>query len=297
MVKIRTYSELAEPDASDLAGQVEAQAQRVERQLASVGQVIGVASGKGGVGKSLTAAALAAAATRRGRRVGMLDADMGGPSAPGFLGLADQRLTIGDGGVNPPHTASGIAVMSMALLLDPGAPLDWHGPEQDSFVWRGVRERGALREFLADTIWGELDLLLVDLPPGNSRLVELFELVPRLAGALTVTVPSVASLASVERSMEQASRRGVRSLGIVENMSGYRCGACGDTGPLFPGNAGERLASRFDSPVLARVPFDPDAARLAESGAADEILEVTAAGRAWAEAYDAIEARLAGGSP
>src|SRR5205085_2871547 len=141
------------------------------------------------------------------------------------------------------------------LLLEEGKPLAWHEPDAERFIWRGVLETGALREFLSDVVWGELDLLLIDLPPGADRLADLAALVPDLAGAVAVTIPSEESRRSVERSIQTAREAKIPLLGIVENMSGYGCEHCGQVGPLFPGNAAEELSASFGIPVLGKIPF------------------------------------------
>jgi ATP-binding protein involved in chromosome partitioning len=166
-------------------------------------------------------------------------------------------LRVDEDGVHPACGSEGIVVCSMDLLLDEGAPLTWREPASERFVWRGTLEAGALREFLADVVWGELDVLLVDLPPGTDRLDDLTELVPTLAGAIAVTIPSEESRRSVERAMRRAAQAGVPLLGVVENMSGYACAGCGAIAPLYEGSAGAVLADTFGVPLLYRLPFLP----------------------------------------
>ncbi|HSM07624.1 MAG TPA: P-loop NTPase [Gemmatimonadota bacterium] len=277
-IEHRTYTDLTAPDTSRMVAQVTEQHERVAARLAEVKACVAVMSGKGGVGKSLATAVLAAACARRGLDVGLLDADLVGPSAARMSGVDPSGLVVSEGGVRPVVSGDGVRVMSMDLLLEDGAPLAWREPGSESFVWRGAQERSALREFLADVQWGELDLLLVDLPPGTQRLVDLHELLPRLDGIVVLTIPSGASEAAVTRSMRMAGDRDVPILGVVENMSGYACPDCGETRPLFPGDAGSRLAARHEAPLLGRVPFDPRAAELAESGELAPLLDDTAAG-------------------
>lgn len=290
---IRTYAELEGRDASDLGGQVAAQAERVRERLRDVRHVVAVASGKGGVGKSLVTAALAVAAGRRGRRAALLDADLNGPTSARLLGLESETLRLREDAVVPPRTEGGVAVMSTSLLLEEGVPLTWREPGSESFVWRGAQERGVVREFLSDVAWGPCDLLLVDLPPGTQRMLELWELVPRLAGVVAVTLPSEASRASVARGLELCRRRGIPLLGLVENMAGVRCGACGAPGPLFPGDAGDRLAAAFGVPLLGRIPFAARTAELAEAGRLAEALGTDeGAGPELRAVGDAVLARL-----
>jgi ATP-binding protein involved in chromosome partitioning len=255
--RIRTYHELDGADRSGLASQVGSQRQQVTARLASVRSVVAVMSGKGGVGKSFVTAGLASALARRGQKVGVLDGDLNGPTAARMLGASGGRLVVGEDGVDPAVTASGVRVISSDLLLDDGAPLRWRGPDGGRPLWRGALETGMLREFLAHVRWGALDVLLVDLPPGTGRLDDLVALVPDLGGVVVVTIPSEASRRAVHRAVAAARGAHVPILGIVENMSGYRCEGCRATRPLFEGDAGDLLAREANAPVLARLPFDP----------------------------------------
>jgi ATP-binding protein involved in chromosome partitioning len=256
-VSFRTYREVTGDDRSQLGAQVAAQRRRVEERLRGVARVVAIMSGKGGVGKSYVTAALAGGLARRlGGGVGVLDADLASPTT-GRLLDAQGPLRVDEDGVHPARGRDGVVVCSMDLLLDDGAPLAWREPSSERFVWRGTLEAGALREFLSDVVWGELDVLLVDLPPGTDRLDDLTELVPALAGAIAVTIPSEESRRSVERAMRRASEAGVCLLGVIENMSGYACTCCGAIGALHEGNAGARLAEAFGVPLLHRLPFLP----------------------------------------
>lgn len=279
-IEHRTYADLTAPDTSRMVEQVTAQQERVAGRLAGVKACVAVMSGKGGVGKSLTSAALAAAAAMRGFDVGILDADLVGPTAARMSGVKPSGLVVREEGVRPARSPAGVRVMSMELLLEDGAPLAWKEPDSESFVWRGAQERSALREFLADVEWGDLDLLVVDLPPGTQRLIDLHELLPRLDGVVVITIPSGASEGAVARSMRLASDREIPLLGVVENMAGYACPRCGETQALFPGDAGARLAEAHGATLLGRVPFDPEAAALAEAGDLTTLVERTRAGRA-----------------
>jgi len=195
-------------------------------------------------------------------------------------GVQATGLKVDENGLDPAISPDGVRIMSMELLLEEGAPLTFKEPASESFVWRGAQERGALREFLADVRWGDLDLLLVDLPPGTQRLIDLDELLPRLDGLVVVTIPAAASEVAVGRSMRLARQRGIRILGVVENMAGYACAECNETRPLFPGNAGEQLAHSHDTILLGRIPFDPDAAGHANMGELNQLMSHTLAGAA-----------------
>ena len=263
---IRTYFDLTDPDRSQLGTQVGDQRERVKERLAPVRHVVAVMSGKGGVGKSFVTAALATALARRGRTVGVLDADLHGPTAARMLGVHGGHLEVTATGVRPVESDDGVRVMSTDLILPEGAPLRWREPEHERFVWHGTLEAGMLREFLSDVDWGELDLLLVDLPPGTERLTALHELVPNLAGVLVVTIPSDASRRAVERAVETAIAEKVPVLGIVENMAGYRCPHCDEVSPLFEGNAALAISSATGVPIMASIPFLPEGQAASEKG-------------------------------
>jgi len=265
-VKFRTYHEVTGDDASQLGAQVASQRGRVAKRLETVRRVVAVVSGKGGVGKSHVTAALALGASRhRGAAVGVLDADLESPTVAGMLGAAGPVVAT-ENAIQPVVGREGVRVFSTDLLLDEGRPLQWRDRGTDRFVWRGTLEAGALREFLADVAWGSLDLLLVDLPPGGHRLEDLAELVPGLE-VIGVTIPSEESRRSVQRCLRMARDRGLPILGVIENMSGYRCAGCDAVGPLFEGDAGAALAAVFDVPLLARLPFHPGQGPDADAGA------------------------------
>lgn len=278
--RYRTYTELEGADRSRLPDQIAVQRERVDRRLSRVKWTVAVMSGKGGVGKSMISAALATALQADGDRAGLLDADLHGPTAARMCGVKPEPLAVADGAVRPATGVDGVALMSMDLLLAEGAPLAWRGPETDGFVWEGSEERRALREFLSDVEWGPLDWLIIDLPPGTRRMLDLFELVPELTGVVAVTLPAGAARTSVDRVLGLARERGIPVIGIVENMAGYRCPECDDLRPLFPGDGGSELADSHGVPLLGRIPFDPRAADLADGGALAELLDTTHCGHA-----------------
>jgi len=247
MPPIRTYHELTDADRSGLPEQIEAQRRRVAERLAGVGRVIAVMSGKGGVGKSYVTAHLARALARSKRAVGVLDADLNGPTIPRLLGIEHAPRPTSPTGIEPAKGADGVKCISMALLLEDGAPLAFRGPSAESFVWRGAMEASALRELLGDVTWGALDTLLLDLPPGMQRYVELCDILGAPPAVLTVTIPTAESGDAVRRAMRAAAERGSKLLGIVENMVGGQ----------FAGAAGDDLAREFGVPVLARIPWHP----------------------------------------
>lgn len=239
---MRTYHQLTDPDRSGLAAQIGAQRERVRERLAAVRRIVAVMSGKGGVGKSYVTANLGRALARGGRTVGVLDADLNGPTIPALL-QAPATTT-------PPALGlDGVKCVSMGQFLEDGAPLAFNGPASESFVWRGAMEASALRELLGDVEWGALDILLLDLPPGMQRYVELCDILGNPPPVLTVTIPTPESRDAVRRAMRAAAERGSELLGIVENMVGRE----------FVGTAADDLAREFATPILARVPWHPSA--------------------------------------
>jgi ATP-binding protein involved in chromosome partitioning len=265
---MKGYREIAGDGGSNIVEQVVAQQARLTARMAAIRASVAVVSGKGGVGKSSVTANLAGALAGRGLAVGVLDADLNGPSMGKMLGVRGQTLRVEADGVRPAVSAEGIRVLSMDLLL-PGddTPVVWDAPTQaEAHTWRGTMEGTALREFLADTAWGPLDVLLIDLPPGADRLPTLLDLLPGLTGAIVVTIPSAVSHLVVRRAMTLACERGARLLGLVENMAGYVCPTCGTVGPLFEGPGGEATAAQHGLPFLGRVPFDSRLAAAADRG-------------------------------
>ncbi|HEU5196740.1 MAG TPA: P-loop NTPase [Methylomirabilota bacterium] len=254
---MKKYRDIAGDGGSNIVGQVEAQQARLTARLKDVKAIVAVVSGKGGVGKSSLTANLAGALALGGARVGVLDADLNGPSMAKMLGVRGRSLSVSAEGVEPPAGALGIRVMSMDLLLaDDATPLTWDAPSQaEAHTWRGTMEANALREFLADTGWGALDALLIDLPPGTDRLATIAGLLPALAGTVIVTIPSDVSHLIVRKSITVARQSKAPVLGLVENMTG-----------MFPGPGGEALAREADIPFLGQVPFDPALAAAADRG-------------------------------
>jgi len=254
---MKKYRDIAGDGGSDIVGQIAEQQRRLFARIDAIRWTVAVVSGKGGVGKSAVSANLATALALGGWRVGVLDADLNGPSMAKMLGVRGRRLQITPGGVEPPATAQGVAVMSMDLLLPTDdAPLTWEAPgQEESHTWRGAMEANALREFLADTEWGALDALVIDLPPGTDRLATVTAIVPKLSGTVIVTIPSEVSHLVVRKSITVAARTGAPILGLVENMTG-----------LFPATDAAALAASTGIPFLGSVPFDPALALAADRG-------------------------------
>lgn len=280
MRRFRTYHEVEGEGDADLPEQVDRQLQRLARRLRDVRAVWVVASGKGGVGKSAVAANLAAALAARGLTVGALDADLNGPCLARMLGADRSSLEVTDDGVIPARGVAGVHVMSMDLLLEADdAPLRWREPEGFGFVWQSALETGTLREFLADVRWGALDILILDLPPGTDKLMRTFQLIPEPTGVLLVTTPSEAARSVVSRSVRLVRDTGV-PLGLVANMTHYRCSSCGHSEALFQHDGARKLAQETGCELWADVPFDPTLAAETDAGRPPVIAGDSSAARA-----------------
>ena len=264
---MRTYKELPNDAGSNIIGQATAQVNRLQKRLASVKHTVAIMSGKGGVGKSSLTANLATALTLKGKVVGVVDADINGPTLAKMMGVRNATLEYTPAGVKPAITTLGTKLISMDLLLaEDDAPVLWSAHTQkDAFTWRSTMEVGALREFIADTEWGTLDYLLLDLPPGTDRLPNVAELIPNLGGVVVVTIPSEVSQLIVKKSVTMARDiLKVPIIGVVENMAFYVCQHCGEQEPLFSANGAQDTA--FQKELLGSVPFDPKLARSSDDG-------------------------------
>ncbi|NYT02641.1 MAG: Mrp/NBP35 family ATP-binding protein [Methanosarcinales archaeon] len=218
-----------------------------------------IGSGKGGVGKSTVTVNLAMVLKRSGYRVGILDADITGPNIPKLLGIEDLRLTAGPGGVEPVN-ADGIKVVSMALVLS---------SRDSAVVWRGPMKMAALKQFISDVNWGDLDFLLVDLPPGTSdEPISLAQLIPDLTGAVIVTTPQEVAILDSKKAVNMFQLMNVPILGIIENMSTLICPHCGQMIDVFKSGGGEREAREMGLHFLGAIPIDPEIGKLGDQGLA-----------------------------
>ena len=248
----------------ELEAQIHAHAvQRPLKPLPGVKNIVAVASGKGGVGKSTVAANLALAWAAQGARVGVLDADIYGPSQPLMLGLTGQRPSAPDGKHIRPLAAHGVVAMSIGFLVDAQQPM----------VWRGPMVTQALTQLLADTQWGELDYLVVDMPPGTGDIqLTLAQRVP-VAGAVIVTTPQDIALADARKGLAMFEKVAVPVLGIVENMSIYVCSQCGHAEHIFGAGGGARLAAQAGTRLLGELPLDARIREDADGGTPTVVAE------------------------
>ncbi|MDH5564529.1 MAG: Mrp/NBP35 family ATP-binding protein [Nitrospirota bacterium] len=216
-----------------------------EKLLPGVKHIIAVSSGKGGVGKSTVTVNLAVALQQEGYAVGVMDADIYGPNIPMMIGVTKEPVKEGD--KITPAEGQGVKVISMGFFV----------PEDTPVVWRGPMVHGAIQQFFRDVVWGELDYLLIDLPPGTGDVpLTLSQLVP-LTGAITVTTPQEVALSDVRKGMTMFKKVNVPLLGVVENMSYFVCGHCGERTEIFSFGGGEQAAKKFEIPFLGRIPLDP----------------------------------------
>ena len=223
---------------------------------ASVKKVIAVVSGKGGVGKSTVTSMLAVAMARRRKRVGILDADITGPSAPTAFGVTECQGA-DESGLYPALTRTGIQVMSINLLLDNPA---------DPVVWRGPVIAGAVKQFWTDVIWEDVDYLFVDMPPGTGDVpLTVFQSLP-VDGVIIVTSPQDLVSMIVAKAVKMANMMHIPVLGFVENYSYLRCPDCGRKINVFGKSHLDEIAARFDLPILARLPIDPAVAEAYDNG-------------------------------
>jgi ATP-binding protein involved in chromosome partitioning len=232
----------------------------LNKRMKKIKHKIAVISGKGGVGKTVTAVNLAIALAMQGHqeRVGLLDADLHGPCVPKMLGIEDQKLKVGPIGALPAVGPLGVKVASMALVL---------AGKEVPVVWRGPLKMRAIEQFLSEVLWGQLDFLLIDLPPGTGdEPLSVLKLLPDLDGVVIVTIPSEVSQTVVGKSITFSRQLNVPVIGIIENMSGFVCPDCGKETHIFRKGGGEKVAQEYDVPFLGRIPLDPRVCEASDLG-------------------------------
>jgi ATP-binding protein involved in chromosome partitioning len=246
--------------------------------LPQVGRIIAVGAGKGGVGKSTVAVYLALALSRRGQRVGLLDADIYGPSIPRMLGVHTAKPDMVDGKIQP-VVAQGLELMSIGFLVDPA----------QAIAWRGPLIHKVLTQLMGDVAWGTLDTLIIDLPPGTGDVhLSLAQLVP-VTGAVVVSTPQEVALQDAVKALTLYQQTGIEILGLVENMSSFTCTKCGEVHELFGRGTVERAARERNLPYLGDLPLNLSIRVSGDAGTPSDVLDTDPAARA---AVDALANRL-----
>ena len=234
--------------------------QKLKKNMSRIKHKIAIISGKGGVGKSTVAANLAMAFALNGynQRVGILDIDIHGPCIPKLLGVKGKKHQISPLGALPVTSPEGIKVVSMDFLLD---------SQETPIIWRGPLKMQAIRQFLSDFMWGELDFLFIDAPPGTGdESLSAMQLIPEMDGTIIVTIPSGVSEDVVKKAVTFSRQMKIPVIGIVENMSGYTCPKCGEKVNILGAGGGKRIAKELDVPFLGQIPIDPKICEEADKG-------------------------------
>jgi ATP-binding protein involved in chromosome partitioning len=235
------------------------QAPEVNEKMSHIKHKIIVLSGKGGVGKSTVAVNLATALALEGKKVGILDVDLHGPTVPQMLGLKnEQPVILDEHSILPVEVTENLKAMSVGFLLS---------EEDGAVVWRGPMKANAIKQFLGDVEWGELDYLIVDSPPGTGdEPLSVCQGIDNIDGAVIVTTPQEAALTNVRRSIKFCSLLNLKVLGVIENMAGFVCPSCGEVTHVFSQFGGETMAKKAGVPFLASVPLDPMIVTSGDSG-------------------------------
>jgi ATP-binding protein involved in chromosome partitioning len=248
-------------DTADTCSQAEKEAheqQAIDKNMENVRHKFMVLSGKGGVGKSSVSVNLAATLVAMGNDVGILDADIHGPNVPKMLGVDQARPGGSDSGMLPVLTADNLRVMSIGFFLR---------QEDDAVIWRGPLKHGLLKQFFGEVYWGELDYLVMDLPPGTGdEALSISHLIKNVDGAIIVTTPQDVALLDSRKSINFCKELKIPRIGVVENMSGMTCPHCQKEIDLFKVGGGERIARDMKVPFLGRIPLDPEMVNCTDNG-------------------------------
>ncbi len=240
--------------------EIEKQKERIKARMSKIKHKLVILSGKGGVGKSTVTANLSVTFALRGQKVGILDADIHGPSIPKIFGIRGRKLGRNDesSGIIPPAGEFGVKVVSMDFLLK---------GDEIPVIWRGPMKASAIRQFLSDIEWGELDLLLVDLPPGTGdESLSVMQLIRDIDGVLMITAPSQISQLVVKRAVGFTRKLKVPLVGVIENMSGFVCPRCGEKSDILGSGGGQKISEQLDIPFLGKIQIDQRISKDSDDG-------------------------------
>ncbi|MBW1931844.1 MAG: Mrp/NBP35 family ATP-binding protein [Deltaproteobacteria bacterium] len=242
----------------DMKRQMELEQSQIRQRMSKVKHKILILSGKGGVGKSTVSVNLAISLALAGKKVGLLDIDIHGPSIPKVLNLEDARISSNGQDILPVEMTNNLKVMSIGFLLQ----------EKDSAViWRGPRKYHMIKQFLKDVQWGDLDFLIIDSPPGTGdEPLSIVQLIENCTGAIIVTTPQEVALSDVRKGITFCRSLNVTVLGVIENMSGFVCPQCGHKTDIFKAGGGEKMAEEMNVTFLGRIPIDPAIVEACDSG-------------------------------
>ena len=231
---------------------------KIQETLGKIKHIIIVMSGKGGVGKSTVSSNLAAALAMQGNQTGIMDVDITGPNIPKMFGVEDEKLHVLDEKLIPVMVPPSLKLISMAFLL----------PDKDSPVmWRGPVKMGAIKQFIEDVNWGDLDYLVVDMPPGTGdEALSIVQLMPKADGMVIVTTPQDVALLDSRKSLRFGAETHIPIIGIIENMSGFVCPHCGEVTDIFKSGGGERAAKELNVQFLGKIPIEPGIVESGDSG-------------------------------
>ncbi len=254
---------------------------KIEKRLSRIRHKVLVLSGKGGVGKSTVAVNLAVALAAAGRKTGLLDVDIHGPSVPKMLGIEKMMVHGTADSISPLEVGDNLRVMSIGLLLR---------DTDDAVIWRGPLKMSVIKQFLGDVEWGDLDYLIIDSPPGTGdEPLSIAQLIPDADGAVIVTTPQSVALIDVRKCVTFCRQLNLPVIGVVENMSGFVCPHCGERTELFKSGGGEKMAAEMGIPFLGAVPFEPAVVETADLG---EPFVIKHAGTETGKIFSALAASL-----
>jgi ATP-binding protein involved in chromosome partitioning len=262
--------------------QTSQEAEQLKERMGKIKHKIAIISGKGGVGKSTVTANLAAAFAAKGKKIGVLDADIHGPSIPRMFGLDGKQVQTSPLGALPVMGPLGIEIMSIDFFMS----------DQTPAIWRGPLKMKAIRQFLTEIIWGDLDILFIDLPPGTGdEPLSIAQLLPEMDGVVIVTMPTDLSRVIVEKAITFAQRLKMPVIGVVENMSGFICPHCGKKTEIFQSGGGKKIAMETGAQYLGSIPIDPKVSLDADKGSPFVIAHKDSeAAKAFAEIVAKVEA-------